>query len=134
HVHILLALDQAGDNLMNLGMHQRLAARYCDHGRATFFHGAEAFLRREVLLQNVGWILDLATPRARQVAAEQWLQHQHQRIPLSSGKLLPDDVRGYRPHLRNWYRHSISSSLLLVLRLHRFAVCGQGEEREITAI
>src|SRR5438067_4342375 len=47
---------------------------------------------------------------------------------------MPNDVGPYSPHLRNWTRHSISSSLLLFLRMNRFAVGGQSEERAITAI
>ena len=45
-----------------------------------------------LLLQDVGGILDLAASGAGQIAAEQRLQHQDQRILLSAGKLLPEHV------------------------------------------
>ena len=53
-------------------------------GRAALIDRAEALLGREVLLQNVGRILDLAAAGAGQVAAEQRLQHQHQRVALAA--------------------------------------------------
>ena len=48
-------------------------------------------------LQNMRRILDLAAARARQVAAKQRLQHQHQRIPLAPRQLLLQHVARYRP-------------------------------------
>src|ERR1700690_2713977 len=51
-------------------------------------------------------ILNLPPARTSQIAAEQRLQHQHQRILLASLELLPEDVSCHRPHLRNWYPHS----------------------------
>ena len=50
----------------------------------------------EVLLEDVGGVLDLAASGAGQVAAEERLQHQHQRILLASGKLLPQHVAARR--------------------------------------
>ena len=43
---------------------------------------AKALLGRELLLENVRRILHLAAAGAGQVAAEERLQHQHQRIAL----------------------------------------------------
>ena len=83
-VDVLLARDQALDDLVDLRMHQRLAAGNGDHRRAALVHRAEAFLRREVLLEHVRRILDFAAAGARQVAAKQRLQHQHQRIALAA--------------------------------------------------
>ena len=83
-VNVLLARDQALDDLADLGMHQRLAAGDGDHGRAAFVDRAEAFVGREVLLEHVRGILDFAAAGAGQIAAKQRLQHQHQRIALAA--------------------------------------------------
>ena len=89
-------------------MHQRLAAGNADHGRVALFHRAEAFGGSKVFFQDVGRVLNFAAAGARQVAAEQRFQHQDQGIALAPGELLPQHVTRYRPHLRNWYRHSPS--------------------------
>src|SRR6266849_2779896 len=89
----------AFNNLVDLRMHQRLAAGDGDHRRAALVHRFETLFRSEVTFQDVGWVLNLAAARARQIAAEQWLQHQHQWIALPAGNLLPLAVRRHRPHL-----------------------------------
>ena len=86
-------------------MHQRLAAGDRHHRRAAFLNRAEALFGRQILFQNVGRVLDLAASGAGQVAAEERLQHQDQRVALASGKLLAQDVAGHRPHLRYRYWH-----------------------------
>ena len=78
---------------------QRLAAGDGDHGRAALVDRAEALLGREVLLEHVRGILDLAAAGAGQVAAEQRLQHQHERVALAPLEALLQDVRRDRPHL-----------------------------------
>ena len=88
------------------GMHQRLAAGDRHHRRAAFVDRADALFRREVLLEHVAGILDLAASGASQVAAEQRLQHQHQRIALAALDPLLQDVRSNRPHLRNRNSHA----------------------------
>ena len=79
-INVLLPRDQTFDNLVDLGMHQRLAAGNGNHRRAAFVHRLEALFRREIHLQNVRRILNFSAARARQIAAEQRFQHQHQRI------------------------------------------------------
>ena len=69
------------------------------HRRATFIHRAETFFGGKLLLQDVRGILNLAAAGARQIAAQQWLQHQHERIVLASLQPLADDVGRRRPHL-----------------------------------
>ena len=61
-------------------------------GRAAFVDGLEALLGRQVLLQDVGGVLDLAAAGAGEIAAEERLEHQHERISLAPGELLPQDV------------------------------------------
>ena len=98
-VDVFLARDQAVHDFGDLGMHQRLAAGDADHGRAAFFDGAEAFLGGELLLQNMGGILNFAAASAGEITAEQRLQHQDERIVLAALQPLADDVGGRRPHL-----------------------------------
>ncbi len=91
-VNVFLAGDQAFDDLADLRVHQRLAAGDGDHGGAAFVDGAEAFFGGEVLLQDVGGVLDLAASGAGQVAAEQRFEHEDQRILLAAGELLAQDI------------------------------------------
>ena len=98
-VDIFLSRDQPLDDLPNLRMHERFAARDRDHRRPTLINSPEAFLRREILFQNVSRILNLAASRAGEITAKKWLEHQHQRILLPSGKLLPEDIAAHSPHL-----------------------------------
>ena len=59
----------------NLRMKQRLTTRNRHQRDAAFFHSGEAFLGRQLLLQDVRRILHLAAAGTRQVAAEEWLKH-----------------------------------------------------------
>ena len=88
------------------GCSQWLAAGDGDHRRAALVHRAQALLHRELLPEHVAGILDLAAAGARQVAAEERLQHQHQRVALAALDLLLQDVRGDRPHLGNRNSHA----------------------------
>ena len=69
-VDVLLPRHQPLDDLGDLRMQQRLAARNRHHRRAALVHRLEALFRRELLLQNVRRILNLPASRARQVAAK----------------------------------------------------------------
>ncbi len=80
-------------------MHQRLAAGNGNHRRAAFIDGLEALFPRQFLLQNMRRVLDLAAAGAGQIAAEERLQHQHERIALAPFQLLFQDVRCNRPRL-----------------------------------
>jgi hypothetical protein len=106
-VDIFLARHQAFDNFFNLRMQERFAAGNGDGGRAALIHCPEALFRRELHFEYVRWILNLATAGAGQIAAKEWLQHQHKRILLASLELLLDDVTCDRPGLRYGYRHSV---------------------------
>ena len=98
-VNVLFARDQALNDLTDLGMHERFAARDADQGRSALIGGFEALLRSQVGLQDVGRILDLAAARAGEVAAEQGLQHEDDGELLPPAKFLADDVAGHSPHL-----------------------------------
>ena len=70
-------------------------------GRAAFIDRPEALLGRHVHLENMSGILNLAAARAGQIAAEQRLEHQHERIPLVPGRALAQHITHDRPHLRD---------------------------------
>src|SRR5690348_14265225 len=109
-VDVLLARHQPGNNLVNLRMQQRLTTRNRHRRRSAFFHRLEAFLRCELHLQHVTGILDLSAARTRQIAAEERLQHEDERVALAALHLLFQDVGCYGPGLRNRYGHAFSES------------------------
>src|SRR5580692_5628129 len=92
-------------------MQQRLSARNRNCWSPALIDRAETFLGRKLRLEYMRGILNLSTTSTRQIAAEQRLQHQHQRILLASLDFLLEDVSRRRPHLRNWYSHSSSLQL-----------------------
>ena len=110
-VDVLFARDEAFDDFVDLGVHQRFAAGNGDHRRAALVHGFEAFFGGQFLLQDVRGILDFAAAGAGQIAAEQRLEHEDKRVALAPRKLLLEDVGCNRPRLRNRYRHLYPSGL-----------------------
>jgi hypothetical protein len=76
----LLALDETPDDARHVLVEQRLTASDRDRRSAAFIDRLHALLIREALIQYRVGIVDLAAARARQIAAEQGLEHQHQRI------------------------------------------------------
>jgi len=71
---------------------QRLAAGDRHHGRAALVDGVEAFLDRQPLVEDRIRIIDLAAAEAGEVAAEQRLEHQHERIALAAEQLLLEQI------------------------------------------
>ncbi len=98
-VDVLLARDQAFDDLDDARVHERLAAGDADHRGAALVDRVKALLRREFLFEDVAGILDLAAAGAGEVAAHQRLKHQDDREVLAALELLADDVGRNRPHL-----------------------------------
>jgi len=97
--------DEAGDDLVDLRMQQRLAAGDADHGGFAFLDGFEALLGCQVFLENVGGVLDFSAAGAGEIAAEEWLEHEDERISLSAGEFLPQHVACDGPHLGDWNSH-----------------------------
>ena len=79
-----LARHDPLDDVADLAMDQRFAAGDRHHRRATFIDRVETFLRRQSLIEDRIWIIDLAATHAGEVAAEQRLEHEHERIALSA--------------------------------------------------
>ena len=73
-------------------MQQRLAAGDHHHGRAAFVDRLHAIVIGQALVEDLVGIIDLAAARASKIAAEQGLQHQHQRITLAAQQMLLDDI------------------------------------------
>ena len=90
---------------MSLWM-QRLAARDRHHRRAALVDRVEAFLHREAPVEDRIRIIDLAAAGAGEIAAEQRLQHEHERVALAAHELLLHEVGADLHFLRNTVRPS----------------------------
>ena len=73
-------------------MQQRLAAGDRDHRRAALVDRLEALLDAEALVQDQVRVVDLAAAGAGEVAAEERLEHQHERIARVALEALGEDV------------------------------------------
>ena len=69
-----------GDDGVDFLVQQRFAAGDGDHRSAAFIDRGQAFVDRQPLIEDLVGIIDLAAARAGKVAAEQRLEHEHQRI------------------------------------------------------
>src|SRR5579885_1321554 len=65
-------------------------------------NGAQRILHRQPLLQDLLRIVDLAAAGAGEIALEQRLQHEHQRVALLAAQLLAHDVAGHAVLLNQW--------------------------------
>jgi hypothetical protein len=88
------AFHQAGDDFIDFRMQERLAAGNGNDGSAAFIGGGPALLGSELLAEDVSGELDFATAGTGEVAAEEWLEHEDQRISLNSAQPLAEDVGG----------------------------------------
>ena len=109
----LLARHDAFDDLADLLVDERLAAGDGDHRRAALVDRVEAFLHRQPPVQDRVRIVDLAAAEAGEIAAEQRLQHQHQRIALAPHELLLEQISADAHFLQKRNRHATLLSCLL---------------------
>ena len=98
-VDVLLAFDQLFDEFRYVGVEQRFSAWNRDHGSAAVIDRLQGVLETHIPLQDVGWILNLAASGTSQVATEQRLQHEYQRIVFLPRDLLLEHIARYGPHL-----------------------------------
>src|SRR5262245_58621142 len=82
----------AFNDLADLLVDERLAARDRDPGGAALVDRVEALLDGEPAIQDRVGIVDLAAAEAGEIAAKQRLQHQHQRVTFAAQELLLEDV------------------------------------------
>jgi len=99
------ARDDATNDLRHVLVQQRLAPGDRDDRSTAFIDCRETLLDRKPAIEDVLRILDLPTTGAFEIAAEERLEHEHQRIPLDAEKLLPDDVRADLELLSEGYAH-----------------------------
>ena len=104
-VHKLLARHDALDDFGHVLVDQRLTTRNRHHRRPALVHGVERVFHAHALLENILGMIDLAATRAGQVALEQRLQHQHQRVFFFTSKLLAHDVTCHAVLLNQRYCH-----------------------------
>ena len=82
----LLAGHDAGDDLRQFLMDEGLAAGNGDHRCAAFIDGMQRVGDAHASLQHLLRMVDLAAAVAGQIALEQRLQHQHQRITFGTAQ------------------------------------------------
>ena len=87
------ARDDAFDDLRQILVQKRLAAGDHHHRRATFVHRAQRVLDRKPLVEDMIGVIDLAAAGAGQIAAEQRLHHEHERITSHAQEVLLDEIR-----------------------------------------
>src|SRR5262249_15127026 len=104
-IHELATLNDALDDLVQLLVQKRLAAGDRYDRRAAFVDRAKRVLDRHALLQNLVRVIDLAAAGAGEIAPEQRLEHQHERIALTTGETLPHDVAADHHLLQKWNTH-----------------------------
>ena len=98
-VNEFLAGHQTSGNLANLRMQQGFAAGNGDNRGAALLGRCEALLWRQLFPENVSGILNFPAASTGEVTAEQWFQHQNQRIAIPTAQPLRDDVFRNGPHL-----------------------------------
>ena len=107
----LLLRDVALDDARHVAMQQRLAAGDRDDGSAALVDRFHALLVRQALVQDLVGVIDLAAAGARQVAAKQRLEHEHQRVALVALEVLTHDVRADARLLQERNGHDVRERL-----------------------
>src|SRR5690606_16580790 len=106
----LLPPHELGHDLVDLRVHQRLAARDGHHRRAALLDGGDGLLDGHAPLQHVRGMLDLAAARAGEVAGEQRLEFEEQRELLPAAQLVPEDVGSDPDALAERHAHGSRAS------------------------
>src|SRR3984893_5925974 len=84
--------NDAGSDRRDLLVQQGLSAGDGDDRLTERDDGLQAFVDRQALVQDLVGVIDLAAAGARQIAAEERLEHEHQRISFAPSQLLANDV------------------------------------------
>jgi len=104
-VNVFFACDKALDDLVDFRMDQWFATGDRDHGGSAFVGGGPALLGGQPFIQNVIRVLDLAATRTSEIATEEGLEHEDERVSLVAAQFLPDNIRGDCPSLADWDWH-----------------------------
>ena len=107
-IDVFFAGDESLDDFIDLGMDEGFAAGDGNHGGTALVRGRPALFRSEAFAENVIRVLDFAAPGAGEVATEEGLEHENERVAFVSAQFLPENVRGDRPCLANgnWHKRS----------------------------
>jgi len=84
--------DEAVDDFLDFRVNERFAAGDADNGGTAFVGRGEGLLGGDALLEDVLGILNLAAAFALQIATEQGLEHEHERVAFHSADFLSEDV------------------------------------------
>ncbi len=99
-VNVAPLLDQALDDLVHLGVDERLTPGDGYDRRAALFGGGQRLLGRDALFEeDVVGELDFAAALAGEVAAEKRFEHEDQRVTLVTTQFLAEHIRGHGPGL-----------------------------------
>src|ERR1700722_16434136 len=108
HDRKFFARNDAFDDLRQIPVQQRLAARHDDHGRPALIDRGQRVLNGDAFVKNSVRIVDLAAAGASEVAPEQRLEHQHERIALAASEMLANDIGADSYNLSEGYAHERS--------------------------
>src|SRR4051794_881130 len=115
------ALDDAFDDAHDVFVNERLAAWNRYDRRTALVHRCEALGNAQTAIEDLVGIVDFAATGTREIAAEQRLQHQHDRIAAHATQLLADDVARYAELLNEGNSHDDTPSSAAWVRAPRRA-------------
>src|SRR5580765_4975454 len=95
-----LSGNDASDNLRQLAVHERLAAGDGHDRRIAFIDRPQRVGYAHALLQYLFWVIDLAAAGAGEIALEQRLEHQDERITLLTAQLAGEYIAADAVHLQ----------------------------------
>jgi len=107
-VDVFFAGDEALDDFVDLRVDEGFAPGNGDHGGAAFVGRGPALFGGEALAEDVVGVLDFAATGAGEVATEERLEHEDERIVFVPAQFLPENVGGNGPCLAdgNWHKRS----------------------------
>ena len=88
----LFPRNDAANDFGQLFMEEWFATGDRNHRRAAFVDRVQGIFHRHVLVQDRIGIVDFSAAGASQVAPEQGLKHQHERIALAASQTLANNV------------------------------------------
>jgi len=105
-INVFFACDEAFDDLVDFRMDQWFATGDRNHGGSALIGGGPALFGGQPFIENVVRVLDFATARTGEVATEEGLEHEDERVSFVAAQFLPENIGSDRPSLtdRDWHR------------------------------
>ena len=105
-INVFFACDESFDDLVDFRMDQWFATGDRDHGGSALIGGGPALFGGQPFIENVVRVLDFATARTSEVATEEGLEHEDERVSFVAAQFLPENIGSDRPSLtdRDWHR------------------------------